>query len=719
MQYYIYCLYGPRSGCHVHPTASMSHEFEVHHLVSQCISLLNIRDAGEVDAYVEVLLKNRKPYITTQVSAHNAKRKIAEFSSKGEEFLRKYDDLKLRQTRDLDPLVYLLSKISDDEKLCTFLRENRPPVTKPSPTVVTETDVLDVVEGQEVKLPPKGAVLTQEQLDELKGKLESVTTTLQEKEKEKHKQKVVGKFPKLPAWLTERPYLTADFVHSPQPPTSVALGSMPLQMQQQAVVEDLLYLMMGVDGRYIHSEALPDSHSIRQFSVDRTLDVSLQALVNRILPICSQYSVVSRFIEEKSKFVHGMVNQALCAAMGALVKEYLVIVAQLEHQFRIDQLTLQKLWYYVQPCMRTLEILSRIAVAINRGACRGGKTLTHLHNVTCSYIGDARSQELCLHLTQAACKPYFETLEKWIYRGVITDPYQEFMIEEHELYRKDRLHEEYNDAYWERRYTVLQENIPSFLEQVAEKVLRTGKYLNVIRECGKEVEYPEAREARYTIQERQYVEQIEKAYGYASKKLLDMMIEEQDLMGYLRSIKHYFLLDQGDLLVHFMDMAQEELYKPMSDILPTRLESLLELALHTSLADFDPYKENVQPILVPYDLITQLFYIMAIQPEGVGPDAIPPPPIMRPDPTEVSLSGLEAFSLDYSVKWPLSLVISRKCLFKYQMLFRHLFYCKHVERQLCATWSSHKVAKRCSLQSNSWLVFVCIIILCTFNFHAS
>jgi len=244
--------------------------------------------------------------------------------------------------------------------------------------------------------------------------------------------------------------------------------------------------------------------------------------------------------------------------MGALVKEYLVIVAQLEHQFRIDQLTLQKLWYYVQPCMRTLEILSRIAVAINRGACRGGKTLTHLHNVTCSYIGDARSQELCLHLTQAACKPYFETLEKWIYRGVITDPYQEFMIEEHELYRKDRLHEEYNDAYWERRYTVLQENIPSFLEQVAEKVLRTGKYLNVIRECGKEVEYPEAREARYTIQERQYVEQIEKAYGYASKKLLDMMIEEQDLMGYLRSIKHYFLLDQGDLLVHFMDMAQEE-----------------------------------------------------------------------------------------------------------------------------------------------------------------
>ena len=54
-----------------------------------------------------------------------------------------------------------------------------------------------------------------------------------------------------------------------------------------------------------------------------------------------------------------------------------------------------------------------------------------------------------------------------------------------------------------------QEHIPSFLEQVADKVLRTGKYLNVIRECGREVEFPEAKGIRYTVQERQYVEHIE------------------------------------------------------------------------------------------------------------------------------------------------------------------------------------------------------------------
>lgn len=38
------------------------------------------------------------------------------------------------------------------------------------------------------------------------------------------------------------------------------------------------------------------------------------------------------------------------------------------------------------------------------------------------------------------------------------------------------------------------------------------------------------------------------------------------------------------------------------------------------------------------------------------------------------------------------------------MLFRHMFYCKHVERQLCSVWISNKAAKQCSLHSAKWCV---------------
>ena len=90
------------------------------------------------------------------MSGHTAKRKLAEFSSCGDKFLAKYDELRQRQTRDINPLVFLLSKLTEDAQLCAFLREARPPTTDHAPKEITDVKVLDVVEGQEVALPEKG-----------------------------------------------------------------------------------------------------------------------------------------------------------------------------------------------------------------------------------------------------------------------------------------------------------------------------------------------------------------------------------------------------------------------------------------------------------------------------------------------------------------------------------------------------------------------------------
>lgn len=64
--------------------------------------------------------------------------------------------------------------------------------------------------------------------------------------------------------------------------------------------------------------------------------------------------------------------------------------------------------------------------------------------------------------------------------------------------------------------------------------LISGKYLNVVRECGRDVTCPVAKEVIYTLKERAYVEQIEKAYNYASKVLLDFLMEEKELVAHLR-----------------------------------------------------------------------------------------------------------------------------------------------------------------------------------------
>lgn len=51
--------------------------------------------------------------------------------------------------------------------------------------------------------------------------------------------------------------------------------------------------------------------------------------------------------------------------MRTLMKEYLILVTQLEHLQRQGLLSLQKLWFYIQPTMRTMEILASIGTSLH------------------------------------------------------------------------------------------------------------------------------------------------------------------------------------------------------------------------------------------------------------------------------------------------------------------------------------------------------------------
>jgi gamma-tubulin complex component 2 len=95
-------------------------------------------------------------------------------------------------------------------------------------------------------------------------------------------------------------------------------------------------------------------------------------------------------------------------------------------------------------------------------------------------------------LLSRASLPYFDILHAWIYRGEIMDPYNEFMVVEKRNVKKENLKEDFNDAYWEMRYTVRDSSlVPGFLEPLKQQVLLAGKYLNVVRECGVNIAKPE------------------------------------------------------------------------------------------------------------------------------------------------------------------------------------------------------------------------------------
>ena len=128
---------------------------------------------------------------------------------------------------------------------------------------------------------------------------------------------------------------------------------------------------------------------------------------------------------------------------------------QLESFARDGRLSLQKLWFFLQPSLRTLATLDDVifsapfAMGTTCGCCAtrvstpphltdtrlapssrarpGGALLNSVHKAS-ARSGDAQARSVARFLLERAAVPYIRMLEKWIFYGVLEDPHGEFMV---------------------------------------------------------------------------------------------------------------------------------------------------------------------------------------------------------------------------------------------------------------------------------------------------
>lgn len=406
--------------------------------------------------------------------------------------------------------------------------------------------------------------------------------------------------------------------------------------------------------------------------------------------MASHYSVIQKYVQW-GNYVCNSVIQALSGALQDILDQYYASVIQLETEQSNEALNMHKLIYFVRPNMFTLSLLANLVCEIGQLGTSSGQILSLLHKHVTLSMGDMKSQEMLIELTECAIVPFIEMLQLWILKGVIIDTYQQFFIVKHdEAPNMDADDGEGMARYWDCRYAIKQERIPTFLEMDADIILRTGKYLNVIRQCGHRICPPEElTHLEYSALRHKHSTFIKSAYHYASKTLLELLCGQYNLMGHITSVKRYFLLQQGDLITQFMDASEEELNKNLDKVAPVRLDNLLQLIVRLSSAKNDPCLDNLHCDLFTIDLVTQMSKIHVVGANDLSA-------IMAEETDEnapasgTQMTGLECFVFQYDVQWPVSIVLNQWALSLYQMLFRLLFYCKHVERQLCRIWIDNK-----------------------------
>lgn len=610
--------------------------------------------------------------------------------------------------------------------------------------------------------------------------------------------------PRLPAWFAHRPGLSDDFValnrlYPVERPAAPALSA-PIEVQEQALVDDFLNAMMGVEGQYLELEG--DESGAVRWRVNRSvtpLHDALVGLVERMLPLCECYVEVNKFVDDFSEFESGLIAHAIAAAISRLLSDYLILVGQLEQLALAGRLSLQKIWYNIQQSLDMLTLLrdftrearfyrvpsksssssdandtdgdtetttdapqstpdgltvkttivtkttvldaplSHLPSATRKKF--GAELLNLLHDRWMRTVSDKSANSLFFWILQNACVPYWEMLKSWIYKGFVKDPYGEFFVD-----TNTSIHGS-SETYWEKKYTLRHHQVPVFLDSLKEKILTTGKYINAIRECASQLhagettassnakskngsdapslksyskhtldigasQHQQIEDFVFTANERQYAEKVDRAYQYASGRLLHVLRTEYGLMSKLRSVKHYFLLDQGDFFIHFMDVAEDELKPPASNVLPSTLQTLVDIAIRASVAKDDELGESMKIQLLPFNLINQLIArhkkesLQAPSTSGAASSIASGVDVSTTLGTSTTssastinnsslkdLSALEALTLDWQVTWPLVLIFNRNTIDMYQIMFRHLFYCKHVERILGRAWTQHQLTK--------------------------
>ncbi|TIC58382.1 hypothetical protein E3Q05_00898 [Wallemia mellicola] len=571
---------------------------------------------------------------------------------------------------------------------------------------------------------------------------------------------------------------------------SNAFKGVSLDVQQAAILEDFQYVLVGIQGQYItyHPDYAYDDMNARlkgsKFIVDPSIDPGLSTLIRRILPLASLYTSITAFVEQRSAMDWGLVNHALCAAIRDMLKEYHLLLAQLETLFYTSPCyTLQMAFYHLQPALHKLTLIHQLALEListeapdiddqaeqededsedfmgegmkkaiaqlnaetkenaleSEGIVKGGEVIKVVWEKLMKSSGDPVAHEVYNRLLFHASQPYAEMLLSWTTSGDLDDPYDELLVREAKSISKKGLDMDYTDEYWEKRYTLRDGSsvdkpfkpdtafnsdgnlkrlaggacVPPFLEAWKFKILFAGKYLNVIRECGIEVTKTRnfAELDKMSINSAPFYKQVEDAYTHANRALLKLLLEDEGLVSRLRSLKHYFFLAESDFFVHFLDQSYNELRKPAKSANLVKLQSLLDLTLRNPASPSfnDPYKEDVKITMNKEPLYQWLLTVVNVsgalgQEENFN---------QRKGAEEKPIRAIEGMSFDYTVNFPLSLVISRKTILRYQLIFRFLLHLKYTENALVGMWGEH--AQDCWRRNlkykpfDMWRTRVCVL----------
>jgi gamma-tubulin complex component 2 len=502
--------------------------------------------------------------------------------------------------------------------------------------------------------------------------------------------------------------------------------NLPPKTKEVILLDEVIGAFLGLEGRHIRLKGIKGRTSslehfeFQLFDADGvTFDAGLRNLVDQILPISNSFIRVRNFVAAHYPgYEYGKVMQSFCEGLDGLLQDYVVFVAQIERQYRkaetkLDSVTMKSVYFQITPSMHSMSILEHATKVVCEK--KGGALINALRALdTRVYMGDVVAKRVLGILIEKSSIPFMGMMTAWLQSGVLQDPYEEFMVKRSQAHSRSQSAVFDGDA-WATLFTIDEQHV---LEGVVsanwtkQKVMTTGKYWNAVQACHiaenqpvKPIDGRQMPALPLNSDSSTIASYIDLMYQNASRALVRLLMEKYQLMESLQTVRRYFLLDQGDFLMHFLDSAELELMKEFEDVSVGRIQHLLSMSIQlteSNKEDCDPLYSQKQGAgnLTPTGLRCRfaskslVAHLDTMYAGGIADNEPRTPSRHAYGMASKRMKGIEAFVIDFPrIPFPISLVLSEQTMENYKLLFRHLFFAKHVERRLIGVWRDHQALK--------------------------
>ncbi|XP_043790294.1 gamma-tubulin complex component 6 isoform X2 [Apis laboriosa] len=175
----------------------------------------------------------------------------------------------------------------------------------------------------------------------------------------------------------------------------------------------------------------------------------------------------------------GLMFKAMCANVKELLLYYQAVLLRIFTNENKSEGIL-KIFEKVRSVATLITKVAKVCESYkeNQFTFRGGNNiLTNIYNEAIKAT-DTKIALVFYSLLKSCCEVYFRFLQKWIFEGICDDIYGEFMIKTRPQYLRSRSHK-----FWTKSFSIYNDAVPVFLNDLAESILQCGKTNPICRVC--------------------------------------------------------------------------------------------------------------------------------------------------------------------------------------------------------------------------------------------